>query len=118
MEIIVKKNSDNIHLIELSGIMDLCGSEQIKEKVMGLIKNRIECFVIDLSRITFINSSGLGALIYVSSTLKKLKCPLALVVPDNPVMQALEITKMKNYFSIVASLKEAVRLVTAKLGEN
>ena len=114
MEIVIKKNSENIHLIELAGDMDLGGSEKLKDLLMNLIKNRIKCFIINLKRVTNMDSTGIGALIFVSSTLKKFNCPLVIIVPDGPVMQALEVTKMKNYFVIARSVKEALVLASPK----
>jgi anti-sigma B factor antagonist len=108
MEIKVSKNSDNDYLLELSGDMDLMGSNQLKDIVMKLIANRIEKFIINLKNVGDINSTGVGALIYISSTLKKLNCPLIIIVSDGAVLSALEETRLKGYFTIVQSLKEAL----------
>ena len=108
MKIQVHKNSNNIYLVELSGAMDLYSSNQLKELLMKMIKNRVERFIINLNEVSSVTSSGIGALIYVSSTLKKLNCPLIIVAPGGPVMNALEVTRLASYFTIVPSLKEAL----------
>ena len=112
MKIKIKKNKDNIHVVELSGAMDLYSSNQLKDLVMGMIKNKIERFIINLQKVNSVNSAGLGALVNVFSTLKKLNCPLVIIVQKGPVMQALEVTRLKSYFTIAPSLKEALPLVT------
>ena len=111
MEIKIHKNDDNIHLVELSGSLDLYSSNQLKDLVMTMIKNKVERFIISLKGIDSINSAGIGAMIFVSSTLKKMNCPLVIIVQEGPVMQALEVTRLKSYFTIAPSLKEAVPLV-------
>ena len=108
MEINIRKNDDDIYLVELSGTMDLYSSGQLKETIMKLIEQKVERLIISLKGVDNVNSLGIGALIYVSSTLKKLNCPLVIVVPEGPVMQALEITRLKSYFTIATSLKEAI----------
>ena len=115
MEIKVSKNDDNTFLMELSGAMDLCSSNHLKELVMKSIKNKAEGFIINLTEVHSINSTGIGALINVFSTLKKLSCPLVIIAPEGPVMKALEATRLKSYFTIVASLKDALSLMATKL---
>ena len=110
MEIKVSKNSDNIYLVELSGAMDLYSSNKLKDLVIKMVKNTVERVIISLNEVDSVNSASVGALIYVSSTLKKLNCPLVIIAPEGPVMQALEVTRLKGYFAIVSSLKEAVSL--------
>ena len=110
MEIKVSKNTDDIYLVELSGALDLYSSEQLKDLVMKMIEKKAERFIMSLGEVDRVNSSGIGALIFVSSTLKKLKCPLVIIVPEGPVMNALEITRLKGYFTIASNLKEAIAL--------
>ena len=110
MEIKVSKNSNDIYLVELEGALDLYSSNQFKELVMKMVSKKAERVIIDLGKVDKVNSAGIGALIFVSSTLKKLKCPLVMVVPEGPVMNALEVTRLKGYFSIAPSLKEALPL--------
>jgi len=108
MKIRVHKNSDNIYLVELLGALDLYSSNQLKDLAMKVIRHKVERFIIDLNKVDHINSSGIGALIYVFSTLKKLNCPFVIIASEGPVMQALEVTRLKGYFTIVPSLKDAL----------
>ena len=109
MEIKIRKNDDDIHLLELSGALDLSSSEQLKQLVMRMIENKVEHFFINLKEVDYINSSGIGSLIFISSTLKKLNGSLVIIVPEGPVMNALEVTRLKSYFTIASSLKEALK---------
>ena len=111
MEIKIRKNDDDIHLLELRGALDLYSAEQLKQLVMKMIENKVERFLISLKEVDSINSSGIGALIFISSTLKKLNGSLVFIVPEGPVMNALEITRLKSYFTIAPSVKDALDLV-------
>lgn len=108
MEIKLSKNSEGVFLLELSGDLDLYGSNQLKEFVMKMIKTSIERFIISLNDIKSINSAGIGSLIYVFSTLRKLDCTLIILVPEGPVLEALEMSRIRSYFTIASSLKEAL----------
>jgi anti-sigma B factor antagonist len=110
MEFKILKNENGIFLVDLIGSLDLYSSNQFKELIMKMIENKIERFIINLSNVDNINSAGIGALIFVSSTLKKLKCPLVIIAPEGPIMNALEVTGLKAYFTIASSIKEAVTL--------
>jgi len=110
MEIKLSRNNDDMYLLELSGSLDLYSANQLKDLVMKIISKKAERFIIDLSKVDNVNSSGIGALIFVSSTLKKLQCPLVIIVSEGPVLTALEVTRLKNYFSIAPSLKEALSM--------
>ena len=110
MEIKILKNDNDIHLVELSGALDLYSSTQLKDLIMKMIEKKVERYIISLEKVDRVNSSGIGALIFISSTLKKLHCPLVLIIPEGPVMNALEVTRLKSYFTIVSSVKEAVSL--------
>jgi anti-anti-sigma factor len=115
VDIKIKKNSNDVYLVVLSGALDLRGSNQLKDLVLQMIKNKVERFIISLADVDIVSSEGIGALIYTSSTLRKLKYPLVIVVPDGPVIQALESARLKSYFAIASSLKEATLLLEAQL---
>ena len=110
MDIKVSKNGDNVYLVKLSGELDLYSSEQFKDVIMKIIVNKTERFIIDLNKIDGINSAGIGALVSIFSTLKKLNCPLIILAAEGEALHALEVTKLKGYFSIAKSLKEALAL--------
>lgn len=113
MEIRVRRNDDGIYLVELYGALDLYSSTELKNLILKMIEKKAECFIINCKAVDRVNSAGIGALIFISSTLKKLSCPLVMIVPEGPVMNALEVTRLKSYFTIASSLKEALPLSAA-----
>jgi anti-anti-sigma factor len=110
MEIKIRKNDNNVYLLELSGTMDLNSAEQLKGLVMKIVVNKAERLIIDLKSVDKINSASIGALIYISSTLKKINCPFIIIATEGPALDALEATRLKSYFLIAQSLKEALAL--------
>ena len=114
METKISKNENDVYLIELSGIMELSGSIELKEIILKTIGQKIEGIIISFKEVVSVNSSGIGALIFVSSTLKKLNCPLIIIMPDGPVLRALEVTRLTGYFNIVPTLKDALSCASSK----
>ena len=93
--------------------MDLYSSNEFKKLMLKMIEKKVECIIISFKKVDNVNSSGIGALIYVSSTLKKLNCPLILIIPHGPVFEALKVTRLTGYFKIVSTLKEALSLASS-----
>jgi len=116
MEIKVSKNDKDMYLIELSGSLDLYNSNQLKELFMKMIENKTDRVVMNLEKVDKINSAGIGALIYIASTLRKLGCPLVLVIPEGPILQVLEVTRLKTYFTIVPSMREIHSMIADEDG--
>ena len=111
MEIKISKNDRDFYLVKLLGALDLYSANEFKELIIKMIEKKVEHFIISLKEVDSINSAGIGALIYVSSTLKKLNYPLVIIAPAGPALQALELTRLTGYFRIVSTLKEAVALL-------
>jgi anti-sigma B factor antagonist len=114
MEIKVLKNDEGIYIIQLFGSLDLYNSNQFKDLVMKMIEKKNERFIIDLKEVTAINSAGIGALIYVSSTIKKMDFRLALANINPAIGKAIETIKLSSYLPIVSSLQEAVALIRSQ----
>ena len=110
MKIKLRKNSNDIYLIELFGVLDLYSSNELKDLVLKIIEDKVERIIVSLKDVAILGSAGLGALIYISSTLKKVNCPLVFIAPEGPVLNALEVTRLKGYFNIASTLKEATTL--------
>jgi len=108
MDIKLSKNSDGIYLMELMGNLDLYSSNHLKTYVMKKVKTGLDYLIVSLKDVAYINSAGIGALVNVCSTLKKLNCTLIMLVPEGPIMEALEMSRLVGYFTIVHSLKDAL----------
>jgi anti-sigma B factor antagonist len=111
MKIRAFKNKEEMYLIKVYGQLDLYTSNQLKELIMRMIKMKIERFIIDMGDVEGINSSGIGAIIYISSTIKKMGFSLAIINIKNEVESVMKLTKLSNYFPLSPSLKDAVKTI-------
>jgi anti-sigma B factor antagonist len=108
MELKIRKN-EAIYIIDVLGEMDLYNSYKLKELLMKMIEKKIEQFVINLEDVEYIDSSGIGALIYITSTIKKMNLKLAITNVHGSVKKVIELTKLSGFFPIVSNLEEAVK---------
>ena len=104
MELKIRKNGE-IYIIDVNGEMDLYNSYKLKELVMKMIEKNVKLFVIN------IDSSGIGALIYICSTIKKMNLKLAISNIHGSVKKVIELTKLMGYFPIANSVDEALLMV-------
>ena len=108
MVIRVLKNDQDIYILGLYGSLDLYSSNQLKDLVMKILERRVEKLILDLKKMDSINSSGMGALINVSSTFKKLNIPMAITNMNSAVQKAMDITKLSGYLPLSPTLKAAM----------
>jgi anti-sigma B factor antagonist len=108
MELKIRKN-DAIYIVDVLGEMDLYNSYKLKELLMKMIEKKIERFVINLEDVGYIDSSGIGALIYITSTIKKMNLKLAITNVHGSVKKVIELTKLSGFFPIVPDLEAAVK---------
>lgn len=108
MELKVRKSSD-IYIIDINGEMDLYNSFRLKELIVKMLDRKVSKFVINMENVGYIDSSGIGALIYVCSTIKKLNLKLLIVNVRGAVKKVIELTKLMGYFPIAGNVVEGVR---------
>ncbi|MBQ9494655.1 MAG: anti-sigma factor antagonist [Treponema sp.] len=110
MELKIRKNG-NVYIIDVNGEMDLYNSYKLKELVMKMIEKSVKCFVINLEQVDYIDSSGIGALIYICSTIKKMNLRLAIANVHGSVKKVIELTKLTGYFPITNSIEESLQML-------
>ena len=110
MELKIRKNGE-VYIIDVNGEMDLYNSYKLKELVMKMLEKSVKFFVINLEQVDYIDSSGIGALIYICSTVKKMNLKLAIASVHGSVKKVIELTKLTGYFPMANSVEEALLMV-------
>jgi anti-sigma B factor antagonist len=88
---------------------DLIGDEVgpiIAELVSDSVEAGIKTMVIDLEKVRYISSSGLGLLITILTKMKNAGGELFLTAPSEHVKKLLLITKLNGIFTVVESVQE------------
>jgi len=109
MQIKEQKHGD-VTVIALKGKM-MGGAETmaVHEKVKELSENKNNKVVIDLSKVKWMNSSGLGILIGCMTTLKNAGGELKLAAVTQKVQSLFMITKLVTIFDTEDDVETAVR---------
>ncbi len=107
MELKVRK-SGNVYIIDIEGEMDLYNAFKLKELVGKMLEKGITMYIVNMEKVEYIDSSGIGALIYVSSALKKKSARLMITTVHGSVKKVIELTKLTGYFPMRDTLKEGI----------
>jgi anti-sigma B factor antagonist len=104
MEIKQREEGDHA-IIELAGEVDLSCSPEARKHILAVLKSR-KNLLVDLSAVTYIDSSGVASLVEGYQTAKKQKLKFSLVGVSKPVMSVLQLARLDKVFPIYASVPE------------
>ncbi len=96
----------NIIVFTFKGQLDAFSEKQFKTYVTNNLKNELP-FVIDLSKIDFLDSSGLGALVQTAKESKKLKLGFS-VVGNSRVAQTIKLVRLGDFLNLKSSIEDAL----------
>lgn len=106
MEITVK-NGQNFVTISLVGRLDLTSSGDLKETVKTQLSAGRTQILLNLSDVSFINSSGLGTLVSILKDVRVAKGRIALCSLAPYVQEIFEITQLAHVFEMFENEQQA-----------
>jgi len=98
---------DGAVVVELAGELDLYNAHSVRDALLGQAERAPKRLVVDLSRVTFIDSTGIGVLIEARSRLANRQAFL-LASPRLETRRALEISGLNRHFAVHETLDEAL----------
>lgn len=108
MDLETKKKDEIVFLKPLKQNIDATASTQFKARVMDLINQGNNFFLLNLSEVEFVDSSGLGAMISILKTLKLNNGDIVLCGLNMAVLNLFTLTRMNNVFKICSNEKEGL----------
>lgn len=99
----------DICVLEIDGEIDAEHAAQLKRAIAKSREEKALHFVLDLSDVSFIDSTGLGVLISLMRHLKENHGELRLVGLQDEVRAIFEITRLFRVFDVAASVEAAVQ---------
>jgi anti-anti-sigma factor len=78
--------------VAAEGEIDLSTADELRAAVTAAAEDGVDTLLLDLTRIEFIDSAGLGGLLELRSTLRSRSVTLRISAGEGPVKQAMEIT--------------------------
>ncbi len=107
-----REQKDTCQVFRLTGLLDAF-SEPTFQKVVGkFIDDGPPHIILDLSKIDFVDSSGLGALVKLVKKTQSVEGTLQ-VVANARVMQTVKLVRLEKFLSIQASVDDALTNVPA-----
>jgi len=90
---------DNVTILDVSGNVTLNdGAEQVRDKVRSVLQQGRKFLLVNLSKVSYMDSAGLGELVQAYSTVAKQGGKLKLVSPTKRLQDLLVITKLATVF--------------------
>ena len=100
-----------MYLIALTGEFDLHTGPQLERRVLEALGRGASEILVDLSEVTFIDSTTIGILMRARKRLIPLKGRLLLVCSDQNILRLFEITALDRLFEVYRTRDEALEHV-------
>jgi anti-sigma B factor antagonist len=99
------------HVISPEGEVDALTAPRLGRRLLGLADEGKTGVVVDLSAVTFMDSTGLGVLLNALRALGPRRGRLALVCPNERVLRPFQVTGLASLMPIFPTLEAALRAV-------
>lgn len=96
----------NRTVLEVAGEVDVYTGPTLRDRISDLLDSGAHDLVVDLGRVDFIDSTGLGVLVGALNKAKELGGSLQLVCAQERVLKLLRITGLDQVFTVRASIAE------------
>jgi anti-sigma B factor antagonist len=99
---------DRTHLVAPAGEIDALTAPQLGATLLGLAEKGRTDLVVDLSRVTFMDSTGIAVLLNTLRSLASRGRSMVLVCPTERILKPFEVTGLVNRLQIARSREEAI----------
>jgi anti-sigma B factor antagonist len=101
--------SGEVPVVRVAGEIDVATAPSLREHLAAHESAGVPVVVVDLTDVTFVDSTALGVLVGAYRRLGDAGSALRLVVTEARILKVLEITDLMSVFPIYATVDEAVR---------
>ena len=99
---------DSVIILALDGRLDLHSAPHLSQEIQDTVRDGASKLVIDLTDVTYIDSSGIGVLLKVFGCTRRSEFRLRLCGVDGAVAHVIGLTKLTNYLPISTDLSSAI----------
>jgi anti-sigma B factor antagonist len=96
-------------VLAVGGELDLYTAEPLKENLADVLDQGARCVLIDLTGVSFIDSTALAVLVDTAKALRSSRGQMVLVADDPRITRVMEITGLDRVFPVSSSLQEGVQ---------
>ncbi len=95
-------------VLEVAGEVDVYTGPTLRDRISDLLDGGAHDLVVDLGRVDFIDSTGLGVLVGALNRARELGGSLQLICTQERVLKLLRITGLDQVFTVRSSLDDAL----------
>ena len=106
----------DIAVLELHGDADLHAAPELRERLNAAIDGQTAGVVVDLSDVTFLDSTALGVLVGGMKRLRATRRPLRLAAPRTEIRRLLEITLLDRVLGVDPTREDSLAVVAPRAG--
>ncbi len=114
--ILQHRSHNDIDIVQLSGRFAMADCAEINLSIQGMINQGHGKLIIDMEKVTFIDSSGCAVLVAAYKSLQ-LKAGRLVLVTSPAVQSLIELTRLHTIFEILPSQVAALEVLEASVGE-
>lgn len=107
MKIGLERIRDGVVVIGLNGRLDAAAAPEVQKCLEEAFAGGSTNLVVDLSKVSFIDSTGLGTLVSGLKAARRAEGDVRLVAPNSQVRKLLQLTTLDRVFRVSDSLAEA-----------
>jgi anti-sigma B factor antagonist len=98
-----------VPVLLVSGEIDVASAPEFHASLSDLIGQGTEIVIVDLSQVSFIDSTGLGVLVGAEKQMRDAGQALRLVVTQPQILRLLELTGLDQVFTVLSNGNDAVK---------
>jgi len=102
------RTENGFTVVELDGEVDLSCSPDARKQILDCL-NKAQDLLVDLSRVSYIDSSGVASLVEGYQTAKKKGLKFGLISVSNAAMNVLQLARLDKVFPIHASVDDRLQ---------
>lgn len=99
---------DGAVVLSVAGELDVAAAPALSEKLNHLIRTGAGDVVVDLRRVSFVDSTGLAVLLNALRRLTRARRRMAVVIGNGAVQRAFEVTRLHWTFDVFDSVDSAL----------
>lgn len=113
LDIKTERIEEGIVLIALEGALDSFVAEGLSKAIQDLFNIKIYKFIIDLSRLNYLGSPGVGVFISILDTLEQHNGTIVFIHPKPNVKEVFKLFKLSAFYSVCKDKETAIKELKA-----
>jgi anti-anti-sigma factor len=108
MAIIIQDAPQECTIVQICGELDVSTAPELRERLLAVLNRRtLSRLILDLSKLEFMDSSGMAVVVNTERRARLLGRTVVLVAPQRPVSRVLQICGLDHYLSIFDDISTA-----------